>query len=842
MGAGGASRRTVAGLFRPAARLLGRLRYAQKFIVVGLVLLVPLALVAGAYIDLQREQIAFSAKERSGVVLMRPLIDLTAHLVQERHDVTAGLTVSADLDTRLAAVDAQDRRVGARLDTRAAWRAARELVVATRAGTDGHEAHETYDDAVAALLDLIVEVGDASNLTLDPDIDSYYLMDTLQFRLPVLLDVAGHSADAVAEAGGTRSDLGMNLGINHGVVTDIRRALVRAADAVAGKTADPVVRADARARFARLDAAAGRLDGALSVATSAGHLGGVAPAAAELRREAMDFAPWVAGALDRLLRTRIAGFADKALRVGIGSGVAGLLAVYLFVGFYLSITRPIRAIVATLAAVAGGDLTRRVSVDTHDELGFVATALNDTIARTEAATDRLATRATHDALTRLPNRDHVLDRLAAALDRSAATGALMGVLFVDLDRFKIVNDSLGHEAGDEVLRAVAGRLSALRREGDLVGRLAGDEFVVICENLPSIEDAVRVAERIVARVNEPIVVRTGPGPGPGGAWTEERGERSGKDREASVGASVGIAVADGSTPADAADLLRDADVAMYHAKQRGRGRVEVFDDALRVAVQERLDLHNELRHAIEAGEICAYYQPIVAMADDRVLGFEALARWHHPDRGVLGAAEFIPVAEESGLIVPLGLAILRQACAQTAAWRREWPELRVVVNVSGTQFADPSFVDTVAAALAETGLEADALWLDITETSLMTDAAAARETLDRVRALGAHLAVDDFGTGYSSLAYLRSFPVEALKIDRSFVSGLGDEGTDEAIVAMIVALARTLGLAVVAEGVETRAQLARLAELGCDIAQGYLYDQPSPPECAWFGPAVPATV
>jgi diguanylate cyclase (GGDEF)-like protein len=822
MATGAASRRVFSGLFRPAARLLGRLRYAQKFTVVGLVLLVPLALVAGAYVDLQRDQIAFSAKERSGVVLMEPLIDLTAYLVRERHEVTAGAVVTADLTARLAVVDVQDRRVGRKLATREAWRATRELVLATRQETDRHEA---YDKAVAALLDLIVEVGDASNLTLDPDIDSYYLMDTLQFRLPVLLDVAGHSADTVAVPDDSHADLGMNLGINHGVITDIRRALVRAADTVVAKTADPFVRAGARERFARLDQAAGRLDGALSVATSAGHLSPVTPAAADLQREAMEFVPWVAGALDRLLRTRISGFAYKALRVGIGSGVAGLLAVYLFVGFYLSVTPPIRRIVDALGAVAGGDLTRRVSVDTRDELGFVSAALNDTIARTEAATDRLATRATHDPLTRLPNRDHVLSRLTEALARSAATGDLMCVLFVDLDRFKIVNDSLGHEAGDAVLCAVAARLSALRRDGDMVGRLAGDEFVVICENLPSIDDAVRIAERIVTSVNEPIMVRSGTGP------------TAGTDREASVGASVGLAVADGSASPDPADLLRDADVAMYHAKQRGRGRVEIFDDALRVAVQERMDLHNELRHAIDAGEIRAYYQPIVAMADDRVLGFEALARWHHPTRGVLCAAEFVPAAEESGLIVPLGLTVLRQACEQTAMWRTDHPELRVVVNVSGTQFADPSFVDTIEAVLAETGLDPDALWLDITETSLMADAAAAREMLNRVRALGPHLAVDDFGTGYSSLAYLRSFPVEALKIDRSFISDLG-EGTDEAIVGMIVALARSLGLAVVAEGVETRAQLARLAELGCDIAQGYLYDQPSPPEYAWFGPEV----
>jgi diguanylate cyclase (GGDEF)-like protein len=816
MATGAATRRGLSGLFGPAARLLGRLRYAQKFAVVGMVLLVPLGLVTGAYVDLQRDQIAFSAKERSGIVLMAPLVGLTAHLVQERYQVATGTgaaTPAGVLTARLADLDQLDRRVGRKLGTSAAWQVARQRVLETPT-----DRRATYDTAIEGLLALVVRVGDASNLTLDPDIDSYYLMDTLQFRLPVLLDVAGRSDESAARAGDPAANPMMNLGLNHGVITDIRKALARAADAVVRQTADPSVRAGARAGFAHLDAATGRLDGALSVATNAGHLAGVAAPAAEVRRVAAGFAVWVADALDRVLRTRISGFTNRALRVGIGSSAAGLLAVYLFAGFYLSVTRPIRRIVDTLRGVASGDLTRRVPVDTRDELGFVSQALNDTIAQTEVATAKLATRATHDPLTRLPNRDFVLSRLTETLDRCAATGELMCVIFVDLDRFKIINDSLGHEAGDEVLCTVADRLSRINRAGDMVGRLAGDEFVVICENLPSVDASVRIAEQIVARLSEPIVLRSS----------------TGADREASIGASVGIALADGSTRPDPADLLRDADVAMYHAKQRGRGRVEVFDDTLRVAVQDRMELRNELRHGIDEGQIHAYYQPIVADGT-LVVAFEALARWHHPTRGVLGADDFIPVAEDGGLIIPLGLTVLRQACRQVAEWRVIHPDLRVAVNVAGPQFADPSFVDTIADVLAETALPADALWLDITETSLMADAATARRTLDRVRALGVHLAVDDFGTGYSSLAYLRRFPVEALKIDRSFVSGLGVEGADEAVVAMIVALATALGLAVVAEGVETPEQLARLSELGCGYAQGNLFDQPAPAERAWFG-------
>jgi diguanylate cyclase (GGDEF)-like protein len=681
-----------------------------------------------------------------------------------------------------------------------------------------------YGEAVDSLQDLIVLVGDQSNLTLDPDIDSYYLMDALQFRLPVLIDVAGRTAvrAAVDPASiGTAIAFGRNLG----VITDIRKALSRAGGAVISKTKSSSARKTARAGFQRLDRAIGSLMEALTAATARGEWASVAAFASLAQNEAAFTVGWTAVELDALLHTRVSGFSQQAMRAGVGSGGAALLALYLFVGCYLSVTRPVRSIVEVLDSVAKGDLTRRVSVDTKDELGFVAHALNETIARTEVATDRLSTRAMHDALTGLPNRAYVLGRLAEALERSGADRYQVCVIFVDLDRFKIINDSLGHEAGDEVLRAISGRLTAINRRGDTVARLAGDEFVVICEDLESIDVATAIAERIVSQVSEPVTVHLGS-----------------TMREVNVGASVGIAVADGLARTDPADLLRDADVAMYQAKQRGRGRVEIFDDILRVAVQRRLDARNELRDAIEAGEIRAYYQPIVDVTSGEVVGFEALARWHHPTRGVLGAFDFIEVAEESRLVVPLGAAMLRQACHQLAEWRaagQGHPDLHVAVNVSGAQFADPSWVSTVADALEESGLDPDALWLEITETSLMADAAATRDTLARIRDLGVHLAVDDFGTGYSSLAYLRRFPVEVLKIDRTFVMGIDTNPEGEAIVAMIVALARTLGLRVVAEGVETTGQLDRLRELGCDLVQGFLFSRPQPAESAWFRLSAP---
>ncbi|GIJ54789.1 putative bifunctional diguanylate cyclase/phosphodiesterase [Virgisporangium aurantiacum] len=826
--ASGAAARRLAGLFRPAAVLLGRLRYIRKFVLVGLVLLVPLGFVAGAYVDLQRDQIDFSAEERHGVVLMAPLVDLTGVMVAARAEPAADTPCTGPIDGLLNHIDALDRRLGTRMRTSRSWGDARHLVVAACRTDSLPVRRAAFDMAMEALLKLIVRVGDESNLTLDPDIDTYYLMDTLQFRLPKLLDVAGRAAeraDRVVRTGSTVDYAGgvdavVDLGRNLGVITDINSALTRAATAVVDSTGSASVRLGARDGYERLAEVVDAFSRSLQRATAADRFEEVAEPAAAVRQEASRLAGWVATTLDERLRARISGFTTRALRVSIGSGAAGLLAGYLFVGFYLSVARPIRRIVDTLDAVAHGDLTRRASVDTHDELAFVAHALNDTIARTEAATNRLSIRATHDALTGLPNRSHMLTRLGEILDRSASTGELVCVIFVDLDRFKIVNDSLGHEAGDQVLRAVTARITAFKRTGDTVARLAGDEFVVICEGLTSVDGAVGIAERIVDRVCQPISVQVGT-----------------TVREVSVGASVGIALNEGITDAEPDDLIRAADMAMYQAKQRGRGRVEVFDDRLRAAMQERADAHHDLRRAIDAGELHAHYQPFMSVATGRVVGVEASARWHHPRRGVLDTAEFSTIAEEDGLVGPIGAVILRQACRQAAEWRAIHTDLHVAVKVSGTQLADPTFVATLSDTLDETGLDAAALWLAVTETSLGAGADATGQTLDDLRDLGVRIVIDNFGTGHSSLVQLPRLPVDAVKVDRTFVTGIG-RPDDEIVIAMIVALCRTLGLFVVADGVETDDQLRRLRELGCDAIQGPWYGRPTPADQVRFGEPV----
>jgi diguanylate cyclase (GGDEF)-like protein/PAS domain S-box-containing protein len=454
-----------------------------------------------------------------------------------------------------------------------------------------------------------------------------------------------------------------------------------------------------------------------------------------------------------------------------------------------------------------------VTVDQLDapEIGFrglVGAGIDNSERRALQAT--LAHQALHDPLTGLPNRSLFLDRLDQALARLHRSDGAIAVLFVDLDRFKLVNDTCGHQAGDEVLRAVASLFEGVLRPMDTVARLGGDEFAVCCEQLADPGEAVRLAERLTAAVSQPFQVQ---------------------GREFYVTPSIGIVIGTGAAGESASTLLRDADAAMYHAKERGRGRIELFDRGMRLDVLRKAEIASQLRHALERDELELHYQPVVRLTDGGLGGFEALLRWNHPEQGVLLPGSFMDVAEDTNLIVPVGAWVLDEAARQLATWRDELPEhpITISVNLSARQIADPGLVTTVREALARHQLEPSRLCLEITESTLMEDAAASVATLRELKALGVQLAIDDFGTGYSSLAYLKRFPVDFLKIDRSFVSGLDHETEDAVIVKAVVELGRALGLAVVAEGVETDAQLAELERIGCELAQGYRWSMPCPP-------------
>ncbi len=436
-------------------------------------------------------------------------------------------------------------------------------------------------------------------------------------------------------------------------------------------------------------------------------------------------------------------------------------------------------------------------------LRMVGTHLD--ITRRKEAEALVAHMAVHDALTGLPNRTLFQDRLAQEMGHTERHGGNFAVLVCDLDRFKTVNDTLGHTAGDTLLRLVAKRLSLVVREGDTVARLGGDEFAIILRQLDQPKQASFIASRMIASIEAPIVL---------------------DGRAVNIGISIGIAVASALVPGVTADqIFRNADLALYRAKAEGRNVFRFFEAGMDAQIAERMALEHDLRDAVKRGEFALYYQPIVDLASDRVCGFEALMRWHHPMRGAVSPAEFIPLAEESGLIVRLGAWALNEACRQAASWPRH---LRMAVNVSAVQFQKPhKLTQTVVAALASSGLAPDRLELEITESVLMRDAEAIITCLLHLRELGVRIALDDFGTGYSSLAYLRRFPFSKIKIDRAFVREIADPGT-AAIVQAVVGLGKRVAADITAEGVETQEQRAHVVATGCTQMQGFLFSKPLP--------------
>ena len=418
--------------------------------------------------------------------------------------------------------------------------------------------------------------------------------------------------------------------------------------------------------------------------------------------------------------------------------------------------------------------------------------------------EELAFLATHDALTGLPNRTLILDRTEQMLARSRRSQTPAAVLFIDLDNFKDINDTLGHGVGDELLKAVAARLDGVTRDADALGRLGGDEFVVISEELSLAAGPELVAERLLDALAHPFKL---------GA----------EKTRVSVRASIGIAVAEGTS---AEDLLRNADIAMYRAKWDGRNRYAVYEDGMQESVQNRLELEMDLREALEKEEFFLAYQPTIDLSDMSPTGVEALIRWEHPKRGVLQPDTFIPLLEETGLITEVGKWVLDQACSQGAAWRAAGYPITMSVNVSARQLDTDQITADIEAALASSGLEPEALTIEVTETTLMRNADETAARLTALKQLGVRIAIDDFGTGYSSLGHLQRFPVDALKIDRSFISGLSHNQEGETLIRSLVQLGKALSIETFAEGIEQQHELSLLRDEACDSGQGFLFARP----------------
>ncbi len=900
------------------------LTIAAKLAVAYVMFLAPIAYLGYQMVSDKETNIEFALKEITGIRYIAVIRSVQDAVVR-----------GADMADMVERTRDNEKALGAYLKTAAHT----EILASALAGPD-------RGVAVQAAADLIGKAADGSNLTLDPDLDSFYTQDALTVKVPAAVANAASLARAVASTTGHTLSVAEQVSVGvqvgglqpalDGLASDIDNAVKGNPDETVDSALTPLVIQVANAAKTVLAALANHAEAAdaykitrplLDVLTAAGTAD--------------------ADELEHLLNARIAGFRVAEMT---SSGVAIALfltaVVYVLVVVQRGAIKPLRALTTTMSKLAARNLAVEIDgMARRDEVGGMARAVQvfkdnmiraDALAAREASSiraserrfrslvqntsdmilicaapgtityqspaagstwgypadelldvslialihpddqpaaqevweqlrqsppdgDEGATRSTglrlrdhggiwrqaelvvtnllhdpamdglvvtirdvterktfeqqlvrqafYDGLTGLPNRVLFRDRFEQALVRAAQQGSLVGLLFLDLDNFKLVNDGLGHQTGDYLLTEAAARLRSCIRAQDTVARLGGDEFVIVLELLTGEEDALPVAKAITHQFSRPFTL---------------------DGRDVVVTASIGVAIS-GPGREDADNLLRDADVAMYRAKSDGRAHHVVFRPSMHADSLARLELENDLRGALVRGELRVYYQPIVMMESGAFNEVEALVRWQHPTRGLIAPGEFIPIAEETGLIVPLGLWVLEEACRQVAAWhlqRPDKPALTLSVNLSPRQFQQHSLVADVACALRNAGLPARCLKLEITEGVIVRNVEATIRTLWELKSLGLKLAIDDFGTGYSSLSYLKRLPIDVLKIDRSFVSGIGQDQADAAIIHAIMALAKSLNLKVTGEGIETAEQAALLGEWGCNQGQGYFYSKP----------------
>lgn len=816
--------------FSPGVYLMNRLNYLQKFSLIGLFFLLPIGLTLYLLISDLNAQLSVVKLEKKGIEYNSAI----RHFFEDtqQHRGLANIVLNGDTEfTRvliqneslvlndISMVNAAEAKLDSKWKTISAWSRIEkdwESLHKQQMQLDPTESFTLHTKIIKNSLMLITQLNLHTNLELDSDNHTY--IKSLITKLPEMLESIGQarglSAGAVAKNNLSESEVYRLItlsGMINPQFEDIKKGLL---DFVKSKGTEDKLIAD-------MDL----FVNAFTIFRKAMNETVLSHSAAlevkplelfELGTQALNagFKLYDDGLpiLNQLLTEKADHLLQKKYFVTGFTGAVWVILIYLFVGFYLSVHRSLFKLMRAAVRITNGDLSERIYLDSKDELQAVGNAYNKmavslekNLKERDAQEEKIKFLAYHDALTRLPNRVLFEDRLGQALAMAARNKELVGVMFLDLDRFKTINDTFGHSAGDQLLQTVAERLMGCLRATDTVTRMGGDEFLLIITGLKDMTQITGVAEKLLSALFQPLKLEM---------------------IEITVSGSLGISVypQDGN---DQETLIRNADAAMYYAKSKGRNNYQLYDILMNASTKEKLLMEEALRKALIRGEFVLHYQPRQQITTGQITAVEALIRWNHPKLGLLYPSEFISLAEEIGVIVEIGEWVLRTACLQNKMWQEMGLKpIRVSVNISGVQFQRDDYYHTVAQVVAETGLNPIWLELELTESMVMRNAPMTIAKLNQLHDFGVKISIDDFGTGFSSLSYLKLFPIDILKIDSSFIQDVSTESKDAAITKTIIGLSRRLKLNVVAEGVETYEQLSFLRSRKCNEIQGFIISKP----------------
>jgi diguanylate cyclase (GGDEF)-like protein len=800
-------------LLQPGMRLMRRLSVPAKLAFLAVILLLP-AVVTGVTAEVGQADLTESiARERQGLAYARPLVRLSIQIGQLRDEVTAGGHPETISLSAVREVDQIDTDLAGVLDVHAEWQNTKALlgegVAHTRTGSHDPSDNPTITLRLAAesVSRMITEVADDTGLVLDGHLSGHYLGLTLTSRLPSLVEAASQAQELeTARRRGKASDLEAQLaaGLLVDRITRLNQTLSLSWETLDNREIQSRSASDVKALGAAVDV----LTRSLSPRGGEPQLS----SSYALSAAALDLTDTLSSGLDQLLAERIEDLRRGSLRRGLFIALTVLLALYVFTALYLAMTSDVRAVLTEISTLTSGGIHQSEALTGTDEFARMSGALVYARDQLTALVGALRYQATHDDLTVLGNRALIVEKLEEVLSEehdSGPTETWVGLVIIDLDGFNDVNDSFGHRIGDHLLRTVGARFHKGVRRRDIVARLGGDDFAVLLPEISGEAEARTIVARLQETLQQPVVV--------GG-------------RRLQLRVNAGIALC---RPGEVGgpELMRNADVAKYAAKELGKGQVAVFEPAMHARSRDRAELSADLVGAVEQGETSLLFQPIVDMRSGRIRGAEALVRWQHPTRGDVPPDLFVPLAEATGLIQPIGRWVLRKAAEQLVEWHRTMPQsqsgLTLDVNLSAAQLTDDSLVEDILSIINETGVDPHSLVLEITESALMADIDTALRRLGQLSAIGVRLALDDFGTGYSSLSYLLRLPVSILKIDKSFVAGIsGNDDSPTALLRNIVSLGTSLGMQTVAEGIEDETQETLLCEAGCHLGQGYRYSRP----------------